>query len=140
MIYVDTSILVRASVARADRHAEALEWIDGAGAETGLATSTHALAELFSVVSGFFQTPHDVSRRIVARVRQRFSIVTLDEGSYLDAIERTMQIGRSGPTVYDALHVVAADKVGATRLASADEKSFPFLLPASMFVNPIRRA
>lgn len=134
---VDTSVIVRAVVGAHEDHEPVAAWLRAHLTRTSVVTSTHALAETFNVLSGRMQVPHAECRRLVARIRREFQLVSLAQGDYADAIEMTMNAGRSGPTVYDALHVVAANKAGATRVAACDARSFPFLLPPSRFFNPL---
>ncbi len=53
--------------------------------------TTHALAEVFNVTSGFFQMPHEECRRIIARLRREIALVSLSQADYMAAIEMTMQ-------------------------------------------------
>ena len=89
------------------------------------------------MVSGAYRAPHAECRRIVARLRRDLTLAALHPANYLSATEMTMRAGRSGPTVYDALHVAGAIRAGATHVAACDLRSFPFLLPPAQLVNPL---
>ena len=136
-LLLDSSVLVRAVVASHPDHAVVDAWYTARLAETELLATTHALAETFKVVSGAYRAPHAECRRIVARLRRDLTLVALHPADYLSAIEMTMRAGRSGPTVYDALHVAGAVRAGATHVAACDLRSFPFLLPPAQLVNPL---
>ena len=136
-LLLDSSLIVRAVVQKHSDHARALAWVSKSVSETELLCTTHALAETFSVMSGFFSVPHAECRATLTSIRSVFGIVELGEEEYASATEMTMRVGRSGGAVYDALHVAGFEKVGAEQLVHCDEKSFPFLLPESRRFNPL---
>jgi predicted nucleic acid-binding protein len=138
-VLLDSSLLVPVVVAKHPDHAQARAWYQQQAARTEMLATTHALAEVFNVVSGFYRVPHAECRHLLTRLRRELGLVSLSQADYMAAIELTMQVGRSGPTVYDALHVAGFQKSGATHLVYCDERSFPSLLPSSTLVNPLVR-
>ena len=64
-LLLDTSVLVRVVVRLHPDHRAARGWYAERLADTELFATTHALAETFNVVSGFYRAPHAECRRIV---------------------------------------------------------------------------
>lgn len=137
-VYVDSSVIVRYVAAAHEDNAAVKSWLQALAARTEIVTSTHALAEVFKVISTLFRYPPAQSLSTITSIRRTFRIVTLLEAQYVEAIELTLSKGFAGGAVYDALHIAAAARAGATRVASCDERSFPRMLPPSRFVNPLK--
>jgi predicted nucleic acid-binding protein len=120
-VFFDTSVLVPAVVDQLKNHSVALEifYTRTSGQHQGV-TSGHALAECYSVLTALplprWVTPTEAERLIEESICQRLEIVELGEGDYRSAIGRLSRSGLAGGIIYDALHAIAAEKAGCSRL------------------------
>ncbi len=78
---------------------------------------------------------NDVNK-VIRWVRDSFRVQPLAVYDYPLAIQMVSEAGLTGGAIYDALHVRAAVKAEADRIASGDKRSFPYLWPNSKLVNP----
>ena len=139
-VFFDTSVLVPALVDQLANHAAALElFVKYTSGRNQGHTSTHALAECYSVLTGL-PLPRRVStveakRLIDESIRARLHVVNLDDVDYAAAIERVTRDGLAGRIIYDALHAVAAEKAGCTRLYTYNVDHFRAVCPDSIVVS-----
>ena len=119
--FFDTSVLVPALVDQLGNHASALEvYAEHTSGSNRGCTSTYALAECYAVLTTL-PLPRRVSaaeakRLIDESIRARLEVVDLEESDYAAAIDRVSGSGLAGGVVYDALHAIAAEKAGCSRL------------------------
>ena len=73
--------------------------------------------------------PPEQALLFVQDVRHRFTIVTLTEGEYYDAIERAATRGLASGRVYDALLLRCASKVKAEIVYTWNLKHFRVIRP-----------
>lgn len=139
-VFFDTSVIVPALVDQLSNHAAALEVYArlSSGRNTGV-TSTHALAECYSVLTGI-----PLPRRVTAAeakllvnesVLGRLTVVDLAKSDYVAAIERISRHGLVGGIVYDALHAISAEKAGCTRLYTYNVDHFRTICADSILVS-----
>jgi len=122
--YFDTPIIVfacanRGSLGQAARAliASALEPV----------TTPHALAESFNALTYRLGLPPKEARRMVEANTARFHFVTMEASDYRRAIDRVVDNGMTGDKVYDALHLGAAMKSGASHMHTSNKRDFaPF--------------
>lgn len=97
--------------------------LDGGGAVAG-----HALAEIYAVLTTLPVTPRITPEQAHKLIRHtivsRLEVVALDGEDYETVIERLTELGLTGGVVYDALHLRAAEKVGAERLVTFNRRDF----------------
>lgn len=125
---IDTSVLVAASHRGHEHHVRVQPWIDAIGRNEieGLIT-THALAETWATLSRLPLTPRVTPKQaaeMVARLHRIFRIVSLDAALYQDAIDRCAGRGLSSGAVFDALHLVAAEREAAERVLTFNARDF----------------
>lgn len=124
--YFDTPVLVFACANKQELGARARELISSC--QDPISTP-HALAECFNALTyrlGF--SPRDVREAIRANTA-RVRFIALDRADYLEAIDRVVSRGLTGDKIYDALHVHAAVKAGATRIYTSNKRDFTALAP-----------
>ncbi len=65
------------------------------------------------------------ARSLIRRnVVPKAEIVDLTGADYEAVIERMLELGLLGGVIYDALHVMAAEKAGADRLVTINRRDF----------------
>lgn len=88
----------------------------------------HALAELYAVLTMLPVspriTPEQAQKLIRSTVTSRMEVVVLDADDYQAVIGRLTELGFIGGVVYDALHLRAAEKAGADKLATFNRRDF----------------
>ncbi len=88
--------------------------------------STHALVELFAVLTRFpqQQVSADMAHNIIKNLRTRLTVVDLTEDDYMWVLEHITSLQLSGAVVYDGLHARAALKAEVTMLYTFNVKDF----------------
>ena len=116
--YWDSSALVEACqslVLRARLHRE------------GGITRTHALAEVFSTLTGgnlAFRVDADEAAETVASLAGELAFHDLTAADVLTALRAARKKGVRGGRVHDYLHALAAEKAGAKKLLTVDRNDF----------------
>lgn len=126
LVAIDTSVLVAAIVAAHESHAPAKQWLDAIDRrELDAIVSTHALAELYGVLT---RIPGGLSpaeaQVTVSNLPNRMRVVPLTAGAYLAAIERCSMRALKSGVVFDALHLIAAERSGADALLTFNASDF----------------
>jgi predicted nucleic acid-binding protein len=140
MIFMDTSVLICASILSDPRHESCLDVLSSADKRGGICAS-HSLAELFSNLTG---RPHPLrvapveAARIVAHTSKRFHFVSLTAAEYVAAIDGVAELGHGGGIIYDALIVACARKAKASRIYTLNARHFKLVAPdlAARIVEP----
>jgi predicted nucleic acid-binding protein len=130
----DTSVLVPALTPALPEHAAAYAWVRAA-AERRLqgVTSWHAFAESWAVLTRLPIRPPPspaVARASLASLAKAIRRLPLDGATYEAAIDRCVERGLRSGAVFDALHVVAAERAGADVLVTNDVDDFERLVVA----------
>ena len=87
----------------------------------------HALAELWSVLTKLPVVPPVspvAAREAVASVMTAFEVVPLTLDIYDDAIDRCASKGLRSGAIFDALHLVAAERASAEALLTFNDSDF----------------
>lgn len=132
----DTSVLVAGLHQAHPHHGRASVWTDAVaeGRLSGVVT-WHALAELWSVLTrlpGPVRPTPDQALQLVRRVQGVFDVLSLEPAIYNEALQRCTERGFSSGVVFDALHLVAAERAGADALVTFNGADFRRLaLPTS---------
>jgi predicted nucleic acid-binding protein len=138
----DTSVLVSGLVAAHPQHARARRWLVAAragGVEAMM--SWHAIAETWSVLTRLPLAPAisgELARDLLHTLRTFIEPVTPDEGCYQAALARCAARGLRSGAVYDALHLVAAERMHADLLLTWNRYDFERLAAKSgpMIASP----
>jgi len=133
---LDTSVLVAALVAELPEHEEAAAvFREALSGEPSLHVSTHALAELYAVLTTLPLSPRIspgqaaelIRRNVLAKTR----VISLGANDYEAVIDRMTRLGLSGGAIYDALHVHAAEKAQVNRLYTFNGRDFRRMPPSA---------
>jgi predicted nucleic acid-binding protein len=124
--FLDTSVLVAAFYGDHQHHAASIALFAGQKKSTG-ATAAHCLAEVYAVVTGMpgknRASPHE-ALLFLGDVRERLTLVSLDEDEYVRMIEQAAIGGIAGGATYDALIARCALKAKAKLLYTWNTKHF----------------
>ena len=131
MIFFDTNVAVAAVTPLDPRHDRCLNALSTADRRGGC-LATHSLAEIFSILSGrpgAVRVPPLDAAKIVAHLRNRFTVVSLTPAEYESAIQSLASLGHSGGMVYDALLMACARKAKATKIYTLNVRHFRQIAP-----------
>jgi predicted nucleic acid-binding protein len=141
--FLDTSVLVRAVVQNLPSHQKARPYLEAARDDHAIvAITTHALAELYATITSLPTRPQHTPEEAAAltdRVAALLHVVDLQAGDYQAAIRRMVEHDLSSGAIYDALHVVGAEKVEAEELVTFNGRDFrrmPPEAPTQLLVLP----
>lgn len=124
--FLDTSVLVATFYGEHEHHDRSIRVFLDQKKSTGC-TAAHCLAETYSVVTGMpgkdRATPHE-ALLFLNDVRERLTLVALDEAEYFAVLESAAADGVAGGTTYDALIARCALKANAQILYTWNTKHF----------------
>jgi len=137
-VLFDTSVLVTAVVSQLPHHATALacyrQHRRDASARTGVCT-THELAECYATLTALPLAPRiapaDAVRLVTGNFVEHLEVVDLDVRDYAAALDRVATLGLASGVVYDALHLVCAERRGCDRLYTYNVGDFTRLASKS---------
>ena len=124
--FLDTSVLVATFYGDHEHHEESFGLFLRQAKATAC-TAAHCLAELYSVVTGMpgkDRASPDEALLFLCDIRERLSIVALDENEYFTLLEEAAAANISGGTCYDALIAHCAMKVKAQTIYTWNVKHF----------------
>lgn len=101
--------------------------------------STHALAECYSAFTSLPLPkrimPYEARRLIEETLQTRLRIIELRTADYVEAVHRVSQLGFGGGRVYDALHVIAAERAQCELLYTYNIAHFESLCAERIVVS-----
>lgn len=142
-IFCDTSVLVARSVAAHPHHDRATVALKPiiSGKDKGY-ISTHGAAEFYATLTGLPLNPRihprDAQLTLQTSILPHFQMVKLGTEEYLEAIERVSSRGLASGMIYDALHLIAAERAGVEQILTFDVQHFS--LVADEQSRPLIRA
>ena len=122
-VLFDTSALVTAVVSTLPHHRQAVacyrKFRGGGSREQGFCT-THALAETYATLTAMPLVPRispaDAARLIRENFARDLTVLPLSASTYAAAVERVAVLGLASGVIYDALHLVAAERHPCKRM------------------------
>ena len=129
--FFDTSVLI-ASFWRGHAQHEASLKLFAAANKKKSACALHTLAEVYATMTALpvkHLIPTEQSLLFIQEVRDRCTIVALDEDEYYGAIAQTAEAGFSSGRIYDALLLRSAAKVKAETIYTWNLKHFRAINP-----------
>jgi predicted nucleic acid-binding protein len=141
LVLFDTSVLVCAVVAQLPRHAAAFaSFCHYTGSEHQAACTTHTLAEIYATLTALPLPrriqPAEALKLIEANFSARLRVVDLAARDYEDALRRVSGLGLASGVIYDALHLIAAERIGCERLYTYNLAHFNRLQSISVQIAP----
>ena len=134
-VYLDTNVLVAASVQEHPHHLQSFDLVKAVkeGTFEGC-ISTHGLAEFYSVLTRAPLTPRvhpaEAGRFLDDNIVPHFELIALAAEDYKDVLRSCAKAGLIGGVVFDALHVHGARKAACDRIYTFNVKDFRSLAPA----------
>ena len=130
--FFDTSVLVATFYGDHQHHARSIDcFLRFRKSEA--CCGVHSLAEVYSSLTGMpgkARVSGDQAMLFLANIRERLTLVTLDEAQYFQAIEEVSGLGITGGAVYDALLARCALQAKAQAIYTWNTKDFTRLGPA----------
>lgn len=119
--FFDTSVLVPAVVDQLTNHERCyLTFREYAGNGSRGYCSTHGLAECYSVLTALPLrrriSPSDARQLIRTTIAGHLTVVSLSPEDYLEAVDRVSGKGLASGIIYDALHIIAAERAGCNHI------------------------
>ena len=130
-VFFDTSVLIAASLLQHEHHLPSSAAYLKADKKTA-GCAAHTLAEVYSGLTrmpGPQRMGGDQALLILDQIRERLTIITLDEEDYYSAIAFAVAQGIVGGTIYDVLLAKCALKANATIIYTWDVDHFRRLGP-----------
>jgi predicted nucleic acid-binding protein len=124
--FLDTSVLVATFYGDHERHGASFQVFLRQTKETGC-TAAHCLAETYAVVTampGKDRASPDEALLFLSDVRERLTLIALDESEYFKVLESAAAEGISGGTAYDAIIGQCAMKANAQTVYTWNTKHF----------------
>jgi predicted nucleic acid-binding protein len=135
--YLDTNVLVAASVQDHRHHAQSFDLVKAVkgGALHGC-ISTHGLAEFYSVLTRAPFTPRihpaEAGRFLDDNILPYFEVLALSADDYKTVLRSCANAGLVGGVVFDALHIHSAQKAGCERIYTFNVRDFRALVPQEL--------
>jgi predicted nucleic acid-binding protein len=129
--FFDTSVLVAAFWRGHRDHDASLKLVAAASQKTS-SCALHTLAEVYASMTALPVKdiiPPDQALLFVQEVRDRFTVVTLNEGEYCQTIQQAAERGFISGRIYDALLLRCAAKVKAEVIYTWNVKHFKAIDP-----------
>ena len=138
----DTSVLVPAVTDQLGSHEAALDALSRytQGPHEGYC-SAHALAECYATLTALPLptriVPEEARMLVEEDVAQKLAVVELAADDYRSVLRRVADLGLSSGSIYDALHMYCARKVGADQVLTYNVRHFErFQLPGVVVTTP----
>lgn len=136
-VFLDTSVLVASVVQKHESHARAYAILDRVqtGKDEGF-ISAHSLAEMYAVLTKLpppmRHTPEQALLSIEENVLRHFKISSLTGTEYPALIREAALAGIQGGTVYDAVLLKCAAKVGPEKILTLNLRHFQGIAPQNI--------
>jgi predicted nucleic acid-binding protein len=133
MTFVDTGVMVGASLETHSRHKDCLTALNEAIAPF---TNAHALAEIFSTLSGFYKVRVDIASELVLGISDAVDVQPLSLEDYTTAIREARRRGVMGGGIYDSLHATFARRHKAMCILTLNPSDFQHVAPEVEIIIP----
>jgi predicted nucleic acid-binding protein len=133
MTFLDTSALVGAVLEKHPQHAACSRALQAAADPV---TDSHALAETFATLTGFYKVPSEAAAELTLGLRALVQVEPLPLADYETAISEARQRGVMGGGIYDSLHATFARRKGASRIVTRNPSHFIHTAPELEVVVP----
>jgi len=124
--FLDTSVLVASFYGDHEHHQRSFDLFLGCDKREACC-GAHSLAEVYAVLTGMpgkERVSGDEALLFIGNVKERLTIVALNEEEYWQAVEGAAAVGIQGGGIYDALLAACARKVRAENIYTWNVKHF----------------
>ena len=133
MTFLDTGILVGAVLESHPDHSSCLSAVN----ETNQPfTNSHALAECFATLTGFYKVPTDAAAELILALRDSIAVQPLSLSDYETAIREARSRGVMGGGIYDSLHATFARRNKAAQIVTRNPSHFQHVAPDIEILTP----
>jgi predicted nucleic acid-binding protein len=133
MTFVDTGILVGALL---QSHPEHEACLSGLEEFVQPFTDSHALAETFATLTGFYKIPREVASELTLGLRDVLQVHELTMVDYERSIGESKSRGVMGGGIYDSLHATFARRKKAARILTRNPSHFRHVAPDIEILTP----
>ncbi|MCP5524189.1 MAG: PIN domain-containing protein [Verrucomicrobiales bacterium] len=138
-VLLDSSVLVAGMVDQLRQHGRALDgWIRERDGGAVLCCTSHAVAECYATLTALplARPVQPVEARELMRVNvlQGLKVLSLNQRDYEKALDRVVGMGLRSGVVYDALHLVRAERERCDVLLTFNLRDFTRLEPEGVEV------
>jgi predicted nucleic acid-binding protein len=133
MTFVDTGILVGATLAAHSEHVACLSALEDSERPF---TNAHALAETFATLTGFYKVPTEVATELTLGLRESIEVEAMALVDYETAIREARSRGVMGGGIYDSLHATFARRKKAARIVTRNPSHFQHVAPDIEILTP----
>jgi predicted nucleic acid-binding protein len=130
--FFDTSVLIAAFWGGHRDHQVSVKLLGAANRRESMC-ALHSLAEVYAVMTSLPVKPvipPEQAVLFVQSLRERLTVVALDEPEYWDTIQRTAEMGFTSGRIYDALLLCCAAKMKAKTIYTWNLKHFQAIDPS----------
>ena len=133
MTFLDTGIMVGAVLESHPEHAVCLAAIEDT---TRPFTNSHALAETFATLTGFYKVPTEAAAELTLSLRDSVLVEALTLTDYETAIREARSRGVMGGGIYDSLHATFARRKKAVQIVTRNPSHFQHVAPDIEILTP----
>jgi predicted nucleic acid-binding protein len=130
--FLDTSVLVATFYADHEHHEPSLDLFLRHGAKDACC-GAHSVAEVYATLTGMpgrRRVSGDEAMLFLGNIRDRLTLVSLDERDYFRVAETSAEAGLTSGAIYDAILAHCALKANAEVIYTWNSKDFLRLAPA----------
>jgi len=132
MTFLDTSTLVGAVLEQHPEHTACQSALE----LPKPFSNSHALAETFATLTGFYKVPTDAASELTLGLREVIAVEPLAMEDYEMAISEARKRGIMGGGIYDSLHATFARRKGASRVVTQNPSHFAHVAPELEILSP----
>jgi len=133
MTFLDTGIMVGAVL---KSHPEHLACLAALEVSVRPFTNTHAMAETFATLTGFYKVPTDVGTELTLSLRDSVAVEALELADYETAIREARSRGVMGGGIYDSVHATFARRKKAIQIVTRNPSHFQLVAPDIEILTP----
>lgn len=129
--FLDTSVFVAAFWGDHPQHAASVALVKKATRESA-ACAAHSVAEVYSTMTRLPvkpAIPTEQALLFIRQIQERFEVVALDAGEYIETVERLAERGIARSYIFDGVITSAAAKWGAEIIYTWDVDDFLRVAP-----------
>jgi predicted nucleic acid-binding protein len=127
--YFDTSVLIQALVDQLPEHERALtQYTDALETPKQTFISSHSIAECYATLSALPLkrriTPYEAFQLVEESILSRVQVIELSRSDYQQAMKKVLAANLGSGAVYDAIHLVSAEKASCNQIFTFNLKHF----------------
>ena len=133
MTFLDTGIMVGAVLRSHPEHEACLSALEDFERPF---TNSHALAETFATLTGFYKVPAEAASELTLALRDSIEVEALSLADNETSIREARSRGVMGGGIYDSLHATFARRKKAVRIVTRNPSHFQHVAPDIEILTP----